>query len=263
VIATVDYPCPFVGSRRVRRRSPRSRSWSSPFGLGWLETRLFSPLALPGYLIFTIGTAIGNAISPRLDFWVYWVPFLGGTAGIAVVAGFGYEWWCDRRDGGSSERLCKDDCSTATDGRSIVTVRVATNQSFLHADGESPPMSFEEDDRVVLHDEHSEFDGETGTISQTMESMFGDVTSPPSASTTARRLASPKTTSRRPTTPTRRQTQTKNNYRSRVGSPLESTRRPHRTDDTAPANHTHFRIADATNPASLRRFTDVLLRYRG
>ncbi|AFO56040.1 MULTISPECIES: hypothetical protein [unclassified Natrinema] len=37
-------------------------------------------------------------------------------------------------------------------------------------------MSFEEDDRVVLHDEHSEFDGETGTVSQTMESMFGDVT---------------------------------------------------------------------------------------
>ena len=37
-------------------------------------------------------------------------------------------------------------------------------------------MSFEEDDRVVLHDEHSGFDGETGTISQTMESMFGDVT---------------------------------------------------------------------------------------
>ncbi|OLZ41001.1 hypothetical protein A6E15_08360 [Natrinema saccharevitans] len=37
-------------------------------------------------------------------------------------------------------------------------------------------MSFEEDDRVVLHDEHSEFDGEIGTITQTMESMFGDVT---------------------------------------------------------------------------------------
>ncbi|RQG90603.1 DUF1918 domain-containing protein [Natrarchaeobius chitinivorans] len=37
-------------------------------------------------------------------------------------------------------------------------------------------MTFEEDDRVVLHDEHSEFDGETGTVSQTMESMFGDVT---------------------------------------------------------------------------------------
>ncbi|MFP9059112.1 DUF1918 domain-containing protein [Natrialbaceae archaeon A-chndr2] len=37
-------------------------------------------------------------------------------------------------------------------------------------------MSFDEDDQVVLHDKHSEFDGETGTITQTMESMFGDVT---------------------------------------------------------------------------------------
>ena len=37
-------------------------------------------------------------------------------------------------------------------------------------------MSFEEDDRVVLADKHSEFDGEVGTITQTMESMFGDVT---------------------------------------------------------------------------------------
>jgi len=35
-------------------------------------------------------------------------------------------------------------------------------------------MSFEEDDRVVLHDEHSEYDGETGRISQVMETMFGD-----------------------------------------------------------------------------------------
>ncbi len=37
-------------------------------------------------------------------------------------------------------------------------------------------MSFEEDDRVVLEDKHSEYDGEVGTITQTMESMFGDVT---------------------------------------------------------------------------------------
>jgi len=37
-------------------------------------------------------------------------------------------------------------------------------------------MSFEKDDQVVLNDEHSEFDGETGTVTQTMESMFGDVT---------------------------------------------------------------------------------------
>jgi len=35
-------------------------------------------------------------------------------------------------------------------------------------------MSFEEDDRVILHDEHSDFDGETGTITNKMETMFGD-----------------------------------------------------------------------------------------
>ena len=35
-------------------------------------------------------------------------------------------------------------------------------------------MSFEEGDKVVLHDVHSEFDGEVGTVSQVMETMFGD-----------------------------------------------------------------------------------------
>lgn len=35
-------------------------------------------------------------------------------------------------------------------------------------------MAFEEDDEVVLRDEHSEHDGEIGTITQKMETMFGD-----------------------------------------------------------------------------------------
>jgi hypothetical protein len=35
-------------------------------------------------------------------------------------------------------------------------------------------MSFEEDDSVVLRDEHSDYDGEEGTITQKMETMFGD-----------------------------------------------------------------------------------------
>lgn len=34
-------------------------------------------------------------------------------------------------------------------------------------------MSFEKGDVVVLHDEHSEFDGEEGEITQVMETMFG------------------------------------------------------------------------------------------
>jgi hypothetical protein len=37
-------------------------------------------------------------------------------------------------------------------------------------------MSFEEDDEVVLHDKHSEYDGEQGTVTQVMETMFGDAT---------------------------------------------------------------------------------------
>ncbi|WP_459194145.1 DUF1918 domain-containing protein [Halosimplex sp. J119] len=35
-------------------------------------------------------------------------------------------------------------------------------------------MAFEEDERVILHDEHSDYDGEAGTIEQVVETMFGD-----------------------------------------------------------------------------------------
>jgi hypothetical protein len=37
-------------------------------------------------------------------------------------------------------------------------------------------MAFEEDDHVVLHDQHSDYDGEEGTVTQVMETMFGDAT---------------------------------------------------------------------------------------
>ncbi len=37
-------------------------------------------------------------------------------------------------------------------------------------------MSFEKDDTVILNDKHSEFDGQVGTITQKMETMFGDAT---------------------------------------------------------------------------------------
>ncbi|WP_265111717.1 hypothetical protein [Halosolutus halophilus] len=68
-----------------------------PFALGWFDARFFSPLALPGYLLYGIGTAIGNALAPRFEFWIYWVPFLVGSYGVASVVGVGYEWWRDRR----------------------------------------------------------------------------------------------------------------------------------------------------------------------
>lgn len=37
-------------------------------------------------------------------------------------------------------------------------------------------MSYDDGDQVVLHDEHSDHDGEVGTVSQVMETMFGDET---------------------------------------------------------------------------------------
>lgn len=37
-------------------------------------------------------------------------------------------------------------------------------------------MSFEEGDAVVLHDKHSEYDGEAGEVTQVVETMFGDPT---------------------------------------------------------------------------------------
>ena len=67
-----------------------------PLALGWFKTSLLSPLALPGYLIYVVGTAIGNLFAPRLDFWVYWGPFLVGCYGVAVVVGCGYEFLRER-----------------------------------------------------------------------------------------------------------------------------------------------------------------------
>jgi len=37
-------------------------------------------------------------------------------------------------------------------------------------------MELEKGDSVVLHDKHSEYDGEAGEITQVSETMFGDAT---------------------------------------------------------------------------------------
>ena len=67
-----------------------------PLALGWLRTSLLSPLALPGYLIYTVGSAIGNLVAPRLELWVYWIPFLAGSYSIAVTFGYTVELLIDR-----------------------------------------------------------------------------------------------------------------------------------------------------------------------
>ena len=35
-------------------------------------------------------------------------------------------------------------------------------------------MAFEKGDAVILHDKHSEYDGEEGEVTQVSETMFGD-----------------------------------------------------------------------------------------
>lgn len=74
-----------------------------PFALGAFKTALMTPLALPGYLIFVIGTAIGNVLAQRFAFWLYWVPFLVGCYAIALVVGYGYEWWRAAKTTATSE----------------------------------------------------------------------------------------------------------------------------------------------------------------
>ncbi|AGB38597.1 hypothetical protein [Natronococcus occultus] len=62
-----------------------------PLALGWLRTSLLSPLALPGYLIYTIGSAIGNLIAPRFELWAYWIPFVAGCCVVSVTVGYAAE----------------------------------------------------------------------------------------------------------------------------------------------------------------------------
>lgn len=62
-----------------------------PLAAGWLRTAWMTPLALPGYLIYVLGTAIGNALSPRFELWAYWFPFTVGCYAVSVAVGYCYE----------------------------------------------------------------------------------------------------------------------------------------------------------------------------
>ncbi|WP_254824140.1 hypothetical protein [Haloglomus halophilum] len=61
-----------------------------PLVAGALDSAFMTPLAFPGYLVLTIGSAVGNLLFPNFALWVYWVPFAMACYGIAVVAGIGY-----------------------------------------------------------------------------------------------------------------------------------------------------------------------------
>ncbi|WP_255194907.1 hypothetical protein [Halorarius litoreus] len=61
-----------------------------PVVAGAIDTAFMTPLALPGYLVLTVGSAVGNLLFPNFALWVYWVPFAVACYGLAVVVGVGY-----------------------------------------------------------------------------------------------------------------------------------------------------------------------------
>lgn len=65
-----------------------------PFAATWVSPRFATPLSLPGYLVYTVGSAVGNALMPTYALWVYWVPFLVVSYVLSVVvAGVGRLTW--------------------------------------------------------------------------------------------------------------------------------------------------------------------------
>lgn len=59
-----------------------------PVALGAFDTRLMTPLALPGYVALTIGSAVGSRLFPTLELWVFWGPLFVGAyfASVALAA---------------------------------------------------------------------------------------------------------------------------------------------------------------------------------
>jgi hypothetical protein len=55
-----------------------------PVALGAVETSLVTPLALPGYLLLTLGSAVGSQLLPSYALWLFWLPFVCGSYGLAV-----------------------------------------------------------------------------------------------------------------------------------------------------------------------------------
>ncbi|WP_049970952.1 hypothetical protein [Haladaptatus cibarius] len=55
-----------------------------PVVVGALDTRFMTPIALPGYLILTLGSSFGSYLFPTFELWVFWAPFFVGMYLISV-----------------------------------------------------------------------------------------------------------------------------------------------------------------------------------
>lgn len=58
-----------------------------PLVIGAIDNDFMTPLALPGYVVLSLGSSIGNQLFPNFALWVFWVPFLMGCYAISIVTG--------------------------------------------------------------------------------------------------------------------------------------------------------------------------------
>lgn len=63
-----------------------------PLAISKIDSRLFSPLAVPGYVLFVLMTIVGNVLPwvRNFSFRLYWAPFVVICYGISVAVGIGY-----------------------------------------------------------------------------------------------------------------------------------------------------------------------------
>ncbi len=63
-----------------------------PFAISAIDSRLFSPLAVPGYVLFVIMTVVGNVLPwvRNFGFRLYWIPFIVVCYGFSLTVGISY-----------------------------------------------------------------------------------------------------------------------------------------------------------------------------
>lgn len=66
-----------------------------PLAVGRLDSDLMSPLALPGYVVLTIGSAVGSRLFPQYSIWLYWFPFVVGSYTVSVVVALSLRPLCN------------------------------------------------------------------------------------------------------------------------------------------------------------------------
>lgn len=92
-----------IGATAIRRILGGRVVWvvfallTVPLAVGALDTRLMTPLALPGYLLMMAMTIVGSYVVPQYRFWLYWVPFALCAYAIGVAVGAGHHLLRSRR----------------------------------------------------------------------------------------------------------------------------------------------------------------------